>query len=150
MKGFTVIEFLLVSGLFIILLSLGTINLASTQHKSQLSSTMDTFTGDMKEQQIKAMVGDGENTNAASDYGVRFGTTQYTLFRGTYGTSNFAVSIPNTIQISTTFPNSDLIFTKGSGNVSGYTSSAAATITFRDTAYNTMLLNRFVVVMSIY
>src|SRR5579862_4938386 len=104
-KGFTAIEIILVMSIVAILLGLVTVNLFKFQHKSQLSATVASFLADYKEQQIKAMVGDTSGTATPAAYGVHFETTSYTLFRGSYGTTNFTVNLPGGTQFSTTFPN---------------------------------------------
>lgn len=131
--GFTLIEVIVMVSLFLALLGLSTINLLNAQHKSYLSTTVDTFIADLKQQQLKAMTGDTEGTGNISNYGVHFETTSYTLFRDIYNvanTANFVVNLSGTIQVSTGFPSSQIIFQKGSGEVV----NAPNTITFRDTA----------------
>ncbi len=105
----------------------------------------------MKEQQIKAMVGDTEGTASVSAYGVHFDTATYTLFRNTYGTGNFVISLPSTIHISSTFPSPQIIFATGSGELTNYVSNSA-TITFSDTADNSqkvITLNKYGVVTNV-
>jgi prepilin-type N-terminal cleavage/methylation domain-containing protein len=128
-KGFTLVEVALVVSLFLILVGIATVNLFQFQHKSQLPATVNSFIADYKEQQIKAMVGDTEGSSAVSNYGIHFDTTSYTLFRNTYGTGNFAISLPSSIQVSTTFSNSQVVFQKGTGELGG-----TGTITFLDAA----------------
>lgn len=150
-KGFTVIETALVLGIFFILVGLVTVNLFKFQHTSQLSSTIDTFLADYKEQQIKAMVGDTDNTGTINNYGVHIESTSYTLFRNTYGTANFAVNMPNGIQLTTTFPSSQVVFTAGSGEVAGFT-TGLNTITFTDTvdgSQKVVTINRYGVVAAV-
>lgn len=150
-RGFTLIEVTLVVSLFFILIAISTVNLFQFQHKSQLSGTVSSFLADYKEQQIKAMVGDTEGNGVISDYGVHLETTTYTLFRSTYGISNFAVSLPSNIQITTTFPSSQVVFQKGSGTVSGFT-IGQNTITLQDTSNNTqkvITINRYGVVTAV-
>ena len=130
-KGFTVIEFLLVMTLFSILISFVTMNLVNVQHTNYLTTSLDLLMADLKEQQLKAMVGDAEGTGVPANYGIRFNTTTYTFFRNTYGTANFVNTLPTVIQVTTTFPSNEVTFLKGSGEISGFASSSA-TITLRD------------------
>lgn len=119
--GFTIIETLLVMSIFIILAGLSTINLLNAKHKSSLSTSVDTFISDLKQQQLKAMIGDTEGSGVISNYGIHFETTSYTLFRNTYlGTSDFTVNLPDTIRISTGLSGSQILFSKGSGEVANY------------------------------
>jgi len=149
--GYSLVEITLVIAIVSLLLGLVTLNLFQFQHRSQLSSTVSSFLADYKEQQIKAMVGDTGGTGASSNYGIYFGTSSYTEFQNTYGTSDFTVSLPSGIQFSTTFPNSQILFLKGSGEVSGFT-SGQNTIILKDTVNNnqqTITVNRYGVVMSV-
>ena len=144
-------EVTIVVSILLILIGLATVNLFKFQHTSQLSSTVNSFLADYKEQQIKAMVGDTESTGAISDYGVHFETSSYTLFRNTYGTANFPVSLPNGIQLSTTLPNSQIDFLRGSGEVSGFT-NGQNTITLHDTgdgSQKTIIVNKYGIVTAV-
>ncbi|HWY79802.1 MAG TPA: type II secretion system protein [Candidatus Sulfotelmatobacter sp.] len=151
MKGYSLIEVILVISIFFILIGLATMNLFKAQHTSQLSSTVNSFLADYKEQQIKAMIGDTEGIGAVSDYGVHFESASYTLFRSTYGTNNFPVSLPVSLQFSTTFPGSQILFLRGSGQISGFI-SGQNTITLRDTADGTqkiITINKYGVVRTV-
>ena len=149
-KGFTLVEVTLVVSLFFILVGLATVNLFNFQHKSQLDATVNSFQADYKEQQIKAMVGDTEGTSASTNYGVHFETTSYTLFRGTYtfgNSANFVVVLPNTVTIATNFSNAQILFLKGSGEVSG-----TGTITLTDTvtaAQKVLTINKYGVITGV-
>lgn len=155
-KGFTLVEFLLVMSIFAVMAGIATVNLFSFQHKSQLNATLNTFTADMKEQQTKAMSGDSGGNTTVENYGINFDPSnhRYVLFRNTYSSSNsanFVVSVPQSLQITTTFPNSQLVFQKGSGEINGY-SSSSATITLLDTMNNdqrVLRLNKYGVITSI-
>lgn len=155
-KGFTLIELILVMSIFAVLAGIATVNLFSFQHKAQLDSTLNMFIADLKGQQTKAMAGYANGEANVENYGINFDSSnyRYVLFKGTYSssnTANFSVSYPNSIQITTTFPNSQLIFTKGSGELSGY-ATASATVTLQDTQNNeqkTIQFNRYGVITSV-
>ena len=147
-KGFTLIEIIIVMGVILVLLTVSTMNLSNVQRDSQLQAAVNTFIADMREQQIKAMAGDTENTASGSDYGLRLETTQYTTYRGTYGTGNFLIELPETIQMTNNIVTNDLIFEQGSGDIlspiTPYT-----TVTFTDTtdgSSTTLDINRYGVV----
>ena len=151
MKGFSLIEITLVIGVFFILIGLVTMNLFKTQHTSQLSSTVNSFLADYKEQQIKAMAGDTGGTGALANYGVHLENSSYTLFRGTYGSADFSVNLPPGTQFLTTLPGSQVLFLKGSGEVSGFV-NGENTITLKDTGDNsqqTITINKYGVVTSV-
>jgi len=153
-EGFTVIEMLLVMAIFAVLVALGTVNLFSFQHTSQITTSVNSFIADIKEQQTKAMVGDTEGRTANANYGLNFATTRYTLYHGTFSSTdsaNFVVTLPNTLQVTTTFPNSQLVFEAGTGDIVGYASTSAS-ITLRDTvtaAQKVLNLNRYGVITSV-
>lgn len=150
-KGFTVVEVSLVIAIFFILIGLVTVNLFKFQHTSQLSSTISSFLADYKEQQIKAMVGDTEGSVAVSSYGVHLETTSYTLFRNAYGTGNFIINLPSGTKFTTTFPNSQVIFATGSGEIVGFAANQN-TITVLDTgdgSQKVITINRYGVVTGV-
>ena len=127
--GFTLPEMVVIIAISITMLGLTTLSLVNSQQKASLSTIVDTFIADLKEQQVKAMVGDTEGTGSVNDYGIDFETTEYTLFRGVYteGTSsNYVVELPPTIEITS----AQVVFEKGSGD------TTPATITFTDTTTN--------------
>lgn len=142
-QGFTQTELLLTMGIFVFLAGFAMTSLLGSQRSSSLTGTVNTFIADAREQQVKAMVGDTEGSGTLSDYGVRFGTTNYTLYRNTYGTSNFVVGLPNTVQVS----GAEIVFLKGSGEI-----ASPATVTFTDTTNNsqkTVTINRYGVVTGV-
>ncbi|HSX09695.1 MAG TPA: prepilin-type N-terminal cleavage/methylation domain-containing protein [Candidatus Saccharimonadales bacterium] len=150
-EGFSVIEVSLVVAIISVLIGLATVNLFKFQHTSQLSSALNSFLADTKEQQIKAMVGDTEGTGTFANYGVHFETNSYTLFRTSYGTSNFVISLPSNVSFTTTLPSSQLIYLQGSGEVSGFT-SGQNTVTMRDTldgSQKVITFNRYGVVTAV-
>ncbi len=149
--GFSFVELILVIGIFATLVGLATISLVNVQHQSSLSATVNAFIADLKSQQMKAMMGDTEGSGNVSDYGVRFGTTSYTLFRGIYGTTNFIITLPSTIHVSESFVNTDdIIFQTGSGEIAGLT--GFGTITFSDTSdgsQKVITINKYGVITNI-
>ncbi len=126
-KGFTIIELLVVMGIFAILATLSTLSLTQAQHSTSLNSTVNTLISDLKRQQDKAMIGDTEGRGTHSNYGIHFDSTDYVLFHDTYNvtdTTNFLVNLGGTLHITAS---NDIIFAKGSGE------SSATTITLSDT-----------------
>ncbi len=150
-KGFTLIELLVAIGIFSTLIGITSISLFSAQRKSYLSASVDIFIADLKSQQLRAMVGEEDSSGNAADYGVHFETTTYTQFRSTYGTSNFVFSLPGSTRVITTFPSAQIIFLKGSGEISGY-SDGLNTVTFQDTndgSQKIVTINRYGVVTGV-
>ena len=149
-KGFTLIELIIVMAIFATLVGISTISLLNVKHKSTLNTVVNTFLADLKEQQIKAMVGDTEGSGVVYNYGIHFETSTYTLFHGTYssgGTGNFVVPLTDTVQFNSFSQGNSIIFAKGSGEASGMT-----TITLIDTVDNnqkTITVNQYGVVTGI-
>ena len=144
-SGLTIVELLIAMAIFSILIAIPTISLVNVKHKTSVTSVVNTFIADLKEQQLKAMVGDTEGRGTTDNYGIHFTSTSYVLFHGTYSAvepTNFTVSLSDTAQFNP-IP-SDLIFTKGSGEIGG-----TATITIKDSVDNNqhaITLNRYGVI----
>ena len=124
-KGSTVIELVTVMGIFSILFGFIAVNIFSAQEKVSIQNSLTTLAADVKQQQIKAM---SLNTNGgltAKDQGIYFSQNSYTLYSGSSYTqgesSNFTVLLSNNVVFSSILlPNQTLIFTKRTGEVSGY------------------------------
>lgn len=132
-SGFTFIEMLLVLGIVAILISISSIVLVRPQTQSLLDGEILKIFAEIKNQQIKAMVGDTEGGATPQAYGINIQANQYTLFRGpAYNladTNNFVVAFPDTIQvINNTLPSGTVVFNRRSGEVSGFISPVAFTL----------------------
>lgn len=153
-KGFSLIELLISMFIFGVLIGIITLNLNTAQHTTTLTTTLETLITDLNHQQIKAMVGDTEGRTAVSDYGLRFNSTNYTLFHGSYSQSestNFSIELPLVQQIDTTFANDEIIFEKGSGEILNFDPDEN-TITITDIAngrQRSVELNRLGVVTGV-
>ncbi len=151
-KGFTIIELVLAMSIFGVLAGLVTINLLGAQRSSSLSGTVNTFIADLKSQQIKAMVGDTEGRGSTSTYGLSIEPNQYVLYYGTYSAglgANFTVEMPTGVQVSTDAPNDKIIFSLGSGEVSGLT-NGTYTINFQDSSsQKEVTINKYGVVTGV-
>jgi len=136
-------------GIIAVFFSIAGFYLSRSVHSSYISTTLDTFLSDLKNQQIKAMTGDTGGGSAADNYGIHFASGSYTLFSGTWSSTssgNFVVSLPSTTQISDFFPNHELIFLKGTGEVAGCCTGSSFSVTFNDSSSNiqkTVTVNRF-------
>lgn len=117
-RGFTLVEVAVVTSLIVILLGFITINLSRSQQSASLNSTQQILITDLRQQQLKAMTGDTEGRATSDTYGIHFDQASYTLFHGTYlttETTNSVTSLPSGMQ----FNNSgyDIIFQKVSGEI---------------------------------
>ncbi len=158
-KGFTLVELLISISIFAILIGVITLNLNTAQRNATISTTLETLITDLNQQRIKAMVGDTEGRSSLTNYGLHFDNVSYTIFNGTYSvsdTANFLISLPSVQTISTTFPSSQIIFAKGTGEVSCFVDatcgSGTNTITITDTTNNqqkVITINRYGALTSI-
>jgi len=155
-KGVTLTELLITSVLVGLLFGYITINFLRTQQKASSRTSINTVVADIKEQQIKAMVGDTEGRSTIDYYGVYFQPTQYTLFHGaSYNagdSANFVIKLGNTTQFSSiTFPSSSVVFSKGSGEIVGFI-NGSNTVTLKNLQSNdtkTITINRYGVITQV-
>ncbi|MEK7591946.1 MAG: prepilin-type N-terminal cleavage/methylation domain-containing protein [Patescibacteria group bacterium] len=145
-RGFTIIELSLVIGVTAILFSVGSIIHLSAEPSVQLSTSVDLFTSDAKQQQIKAMSGFTGSGTIADSQSIYFSQKTYTLFRGTafnaLDTENVQIPIDSSLILSTTFPDQILTFTKGSGEISGF-QSGLDSVTIQNTVTATQKIIKF-------
>lgn len=146
--GFTLVELLVVMGLLAIILGLTAVNLFRPQTDASLEGVVAPLVADIKAQQLRAMAGDSGSDGVTEPFGIRIQSNQYTMFKdATYNAGsadNFNVSINAGITLSTTFSSSQVVFSKGSGDVSGF-SAGANTITITNSAGSSKVLtiNRY-------
>jgi prepilin-type N-terminal cleavage/methylation domain-containing protein len=130
--GFSLVELLVVMGLFAVIAGITTINLIRPQTTASQQNTLNQLVSDLRAQQQKAMAGDSGAASTAQPYGVYIQNNQYTLFKGSsYSAAdpeNFVVAAGANTTITTTFGSSQVIFTKASGEITGF-SAGANTIT---------------------
>ena len=136
-------------GLLALLGGLTVVNLIRPQTTAVLGGAVDALVTDIKNQQLKAMAGDGGSEVSAEPYGLYIQSNQYTLFKDTTysagNTENFTVQNIGGITLSTTFPSSQIIFAEGTGEVSGFSgSNNTLTITNPNGGESrTLTLNRY-------
>ena len=121
-KGFTLVELAVVLSVIVTLLGFITISLVRSQQTASLTSTEEVLLADLKQQQLKSMIGDTEGRKTVDEYGVHFDQTKYTLFNGTYvagDTSNSVIVLDSNMQFNNA--GFDIIFSKLSGEISGVT-----------------------------
>lgn len=149
-NGSTLIELILVMGIFSTLVGITLLSLLNILHKNSLAANVNVFTADLKQQQLRAMVGEGDSgSTTIYQRGVYLQATSYTLFRGSGYVSadanNFSVALSTNTQF--TVPNSTILFEKGSGEI-----GSAATVTFKDINDNSqkaITINKYGVVTGI-
>jgi prepilin-type N-terminal cleavage/methylation domain-containing protein len=147
--GFTLVEILVVMGLFGVAAGLTYINFIRPQNTVSLDGAVKTLMADIKSQQTKAMAGDSGSASSAQAHGIYVQSGQYTLFKGsTYSagdTDNFVVLAPTGVTFSTSFTDTQVVFTKGSGDFTGYSASTnTVTVSSGPTSENKVItLNRY-------
>lgn len=154
-KGFTFTEVIIVIGIVSILFGFIVVNLLNFQSKKSVESETDMIISDIKTQQAKAMLGKRENS-ITGDYGIYFEQNKYILFQGSSyessNSTNFQISLNQNLEFQNMlFPNSQIIFLKGSGEILGFTNSQNSLI-IKDTASNnqkTIIFNRYGVITGI-
>lgn len=142
-------ELIVVMSIMATLIGLITINLVGSQQRASLNSIVQNLISDIRQQQIKAMVGDTQDTISADSYGIHTDSNQYVLFKGTsyspLDASNFKISLPTNMQFIS--PGSDIIFSKISGEI-----AAAVSLQLQDATNSntkTIEFNRYGVVTSV-
>jgi prepilin-type N-terminal cleavage/methylation domain-containing protein len=154
--GFTLVEIVIVVGIVGVLVALTAMTLTRSYSRSSVNSVVDEVIAEMKLQQIKAMSGDSEGSSSSQSYGVHFETDRYVLFRGdsyvVNSTANRVYELDGVVQFnSILFPGGNVIFSKVSGEVSGYTNGAnSITVRQGETGdEKTLILNKYGVVTAV-
>ena len=119
-RGFTLVEIIVVGLMMAILLGLVTISLVRSQQNVSLTSTQEVLVADLRQQQLKSMIGDTEGRASSDTYGIHFDANKYVLFHGTTysssDTSNSVINLDSNMQFNS--PNYNVIFSKLSGSTS--------------------------------
>lgn len=122
-KGFTLVELAVVTSIIITLLGFITISLVRSQQDASLTSVMEILSAELRQQQLKSMIGDTEGRTDSDFYGIHFDSSRYVLFHGanysSTDTSNSIVNLESNMQFND--PNFDIIFSKLSGEISAIT-----------------------------
>jgi len=131
-----------------VLLGFITISLVRSQQTVSLTATEEVLVADLKQQQLKSMIGDTEGRASSDSYGIHFDSNRYVLFHGsTYSSSdsaNAVINLESNMQFNS--PDFDIVFSKLSGTIS------AATIELQDNTNSQLKkihLNKYGVVTQI-
>lgn len=154
-QGVTLVEVIIVISIVITLFSLVFGNMLNVRSTTTINTSLTTLITDIKNQQIKSMVGDTEGRGIPDNYGIYISGLNYTLFHGkTYSSSdsaNFNINADTGYRFTTTFPGSQVTFTSGSGEIVSFT-AGLNTISVKNTRTNeqqTIQLNKYGVVTNI-
>jgi prepilin-type N-terminal cleavage/methylation domain-containing protein len=120
LKGFTFVEIVIVMGIMVVLLMIGSVNFLPIKHTTSLSTTSQVLISDIKERQLKAMSGE-------SSQGIYFDVDQkkYIVFKGSSfdpsNTTNFSIQLGDQIIVSEIdFTGRQIIFSASSGEISNF------------------------------
>lgn len=153
-EGFTLPELVVGVAIFSMLSVLAVVNLNGARQKADVRLTVSQVVSDIRQQQIKTMSGDTQGTGTITNYGIKFTANDYTLFHGaSYNAAdpaNFTTTLDTRMQIqNNTFPNSTLLFAKGTGELSGTTSGSFELKNLSNGDTKTMTINRYGVITGV-
>lgn len=153
-SGFTLMEVAVVMSLLTLLFGFVWVNLLGSKDSASQNTSVDILLSDLRGQQLKAMLGDTEGRIGHDAYGIRFGTTNYTLFHGsTYvpaDPTNFTVALGDNERFqSIAFSGSTLVFASVSGEISGFVPGADS-IVLENSSANTQKTFRLNKVGTVY
>lgn len=131
--GFSLLEILIAITILLIIMTLATTNLFGTQYKASLNTSIEILLSDINLQRLKAVGGEGIDTNQSQPFGIYFGDNYYVLFTGANyspeDTGNFTVLLGDNIFFQNTlFPQSQLVFSSGSGEIVNFTPVTSSTV----------------------
>ncbi len=153
--GFTFPEVIVTISILLTILGFAAVNLLNVRNSTSLNTVLDLLVSDIQNQEMKAISNNTEGRTNTSDYGMYIQTNRYIFFHGsTYNPSestNVTVEIDRPLELSTTFPNSIVIFSKGTGEISNFVNNQN-TISITDTSQNrqkVITINRLGVITQI-
>ena len=118
-RGFTLVELLLVMSIMAILLGFIAISLVKSQQTASLTTTEEILIAELRQQQLKSMIGDSEGRATPDSYGIHFDANRYVTFHGVYSeadNSNSFFNLEDNMQFNNS--NFDVIFSRLSGEIS--------------------------------
>lgn len=120
--GFTIVELMLTLGVISVLTTVSVIALIRPQDVASVNTTGTKLVADIKNQQLKAMMGGTDGDSHSYPFGIYFENNRYTLFRGlNYSPSdnnNFIVDLDTNLVINNiNLPSNTIVFNKRSGEV---------------------------------
>lgn len=124
-SAFTVPELIVVLAMMGILLALTSMNLLSAYTSTSLGTSIDTLITDIKQQQLKSMLGDTQGLSSHDAYGIYFEPDRYILFQGANHQANplsdYTVNLGPNLQFSNIMVlNSEIVFASVSGEIANY------------------------------
>lgn len=152
-RGLTLIELILVVGIIVLLFGIGFVGITNIQVLTARSTAATILISDIRNQQIKAMVGDTEGRATPDNYGVKLFTDKYVLFHGNNydpnDPDNYSIPLPDAHSMTSTFPNDEIVFASDSGELLGFIegSNTVTIINNPSSTSETITLNAYGVVI---
>lgn len=145
--GFTLVELLVVLAITTMLFGLIGINLGHPQTVASTTTSVDTLLADIRGQQLLAMVGGTGSGTSAQPHGIYLETSRYTLFAdSSYNagdSDNFVVHLSPGAQLTTSFPDIQVVFSKGTGEVENFVDGSNTITIANGGVSRTITMNRF-------
>lgn len=143
-SGFTLIEIVIVTVIFITLMGISSVNLLGARDTVSIENEANVLINDIKAQQNQAMIG-STSGSTPSEYGIYFESGQYTLFKGSsYSPSdpqNHTITLDPSLYFSTiNLPSQSVIFERGSGEINGFNSLQNSITITSSTGGNTLTI----------
>ena len=146
-SGFTLPEIIVTMGIVTILFSIAAVPTYRTINNTAVTSVYESFTADLKAQQMKAMEGSSLGGNLVNTWGVKIFPDRYELFAGNYAAgsgSNVVITVPDEMTLNSDASNGEIKFSRLSGEVEGLTSGNLQAITFSQSGQQKILrINRY-------
>lgn len=136
-RGLTILELVLVLGIFALISGVATVQLANFQRGTVLESASKDIVSTLRLAHDKAMLGEDGNVNGQGDaWGIRFANGASDTYASFYGAAYDVNNVKETVYLSPPLAfstpaegnNTDVMFTKLSGT------TTASTITITDTS----------------
>jgi type II secretory pathway pseudopilin PulG len=124
--GFSILETIVVSLIFTTIFGLVGINLLSSKERIDIQAVTSQLYSDIKNQQIKAMTGESDDSLNPTDQGIYIDKNSYILFKSNIfdpnSPDNIKISLEDNLEFDNVlFDQSMIIFEKGSGEISNFT-----------------------------
>lgn len=147
--GFTLTELIIVMAIIAMLTAFTVPSLLSGRAQAEVNTYYETVLADIKQQQLKAMIGETEGRQESDAYGVYFEADRYTLFSGSVynpdNPANSPIPLPNTLSFSVIdLPGGSIIFERLSGEVINYDPNSSSITIFNaaNNQANTLNFNK--------
>jgi prepilin-type N-terminal cleavage/methylation domain-containing protein len=138
LKGFSLIELLLVLGILTILFSITILSFNNEGGSEALSSTTVSLMSVLNGARSQA-ISSKDAANDSIGYGVRIFSNKIISFEGSYGTKNKELDFSNLVKISTsTGIGTDIIFNNLTGNTSASGTITITVVISSPAKYNTI------------